>query len=129
MSHMRRYTGRRLPQSSLRRACVTTLLSSLALVGASVSPAAAANGHSPKVDKRLAHEVDNDLASGGGSVHVIAYGADAATILAGAGAKHVKQLDLIGAASGVVPASSVDGIAGQGGGSSLTVGAPVIPTA
>src|ERR1051325_1485250 len=128
MSHMRRYTGRRLPHTSLRRASVGALLSTLVLV-AGVSPAAAGNGHGPKVDKRLADEVDKDLAKGGGSVHVIAYGSDAQTTLANAGAKHVKQLALVGAASGEVPASAVDGIAAQAGVSSVTVDAPVIPTA
>jgi subtilisin family serine protease len=126
---MRRYQGRRLPLHLTQRAIVATLLLILASMTGGVQSASAGSARSPKVDKRLAEVVDKDLADGGGSVRVIAYGPGAKAVLAGAGARHVKQLDLLGAASGEVPAAAVDVMAGESGVSALTVDPPVVTTA
>lgn len=64
---MRQYTSRRLLDKSTWCAIVGATLVTLALVGAGVSPASAAGGHGPKVDKRLADEVDNATAKRDGS--------------------------------------------------------------
>jgi serine protease AprX len=122
---MRQFWGRRLLDNSLCGAFLGASLLALALFGAGVSPAFAAAGHGPKVERRLAAELDG---ASGSTVRVIAYGPEARAILGSAGGRHVKQLDLLRGASAEVPAAAVDGIAARAGISFVGVDVPVVPT-